>query len=641
MAMNYSFFKIVLSTLLLSVYFPINSQTLILDINEGNKDSNPRNFFEYNGEILFSAEDGDHGEELYVYNYDTLIRYEICSGPCDSRPSQFTVFKDELYFVAFNGWSGRELWKYNDGNPEQVLDIAPGSTSSDILIYEEVNSYLYFSANDDLHGAELWRFDGEEAERLTDLRPGGESGIIYQQVIGYNSEVIFTGYSPELGNELFKFDGDTVQLVMDIYEGGAHSAPIYFTRFQDALYFRAADGRGKELWKYNGETLSLVKDINPIGSSSPMNFYIHQDTLYFNAEGKSEGMELWKTDGDTVMLVQDIYPGLFDSDPRHMTSFQSDLYFRAWDYESGIELLKYNGDSITVVEDINPLGHSYPTELTVVGNLLYFQAFTDTVGEELFVYDGNTVETFDFNPGIQSASPQSMEAINCQLFLAMNHPVYGNEPFIIDVDQTSSSLIDTVVCGEYSGPDGQIFNKSGNYQAIIPNSVGCDSVISINLTITEIDKTVIQDGDILTAMEDDASYQWVDCDNDFQPIAGETNISYLPEESGNYTVEITKNNCTEVSECINVTVVGSSLKSNEHQIVVYPSPSKNYVTVDFGKINGNTLIFVRDISGSTLGFESIKNKSSHKINLPEKQGVYLIEIINDKRLIKTLKVLKN
>ena len=641
MVINHSFFKIALSTLFLILYYPSYSQQLILDINEGSKNSNPRNFFEYDGKVMFSAEDEEHGEELYVYNYDTLIRYELCDGPCDSSPSQFTVFKEELYFVAFGFWSGRELWKYNNGKPEQVLDIASGSKSSDILIYEEINSYLYFSADDGLHGTELWRFDGEEAERLTDLRPGSESGIIYQQAIGYNSELFFTGFSPELGNELFKYDGDTVQLVMDIYEGGAHGAPIYFMHFRDALYFRAGDNRGKELWKYNGETLSLVQDINPNGSSSPMNFYIHQDTLFFNAKGGSEGMELWKTDGDTVILVQDIYPGLVGSDPRHMTSFQSDLYFRALDNNSGLELLKYDGNNITVVEDINPLGHSYPLELTVVGNLLYFQAFNDIVGEELFVYDGNTVETFDFNPGVENSSPQSMKAINCQLFLAMNHPVYGNEPFIIDVDQTSLSFIDTVVCGQYLSPDGQIIEKSGNYQAIIPNSAGCDSIISINLTITKIDEMVVQDGDILTVMEDDASYHWVDCDNGFRPIPRETNIAYMPEESGNYAVEITKNNCTEISECINVTVVGAPLNKNEYQIMVYPSPSENYVTLDLGEISGNTLIFMRDISGRTMGIETIKDKSSHKINLPEKQGVYLIEIINDKRLLKTLKVIKN
>ncbi|MBN2610116.1 MAG: T9SS type A sorting domain-containing protein [Bacteroidales bacterium] len=47
---------------------------------------------------------------------------------------------------------------------------------------------------------------------------------------------------------------------------------------------------------------------------------------------------------------------------------------------------------------------------------------------------------------------------------------------------TSSSITETT-CGSYTAPDGQVHTTSGIKTAIIPNAVGCDSTIAINLTV--------------------------------------------------------------------------------------------------------------------------------------------------------------
>jgi gliding motility-associated-like protein len=53
----------------------------------------------------------------------------------------------------------------------------------------------------------------------------------------------------------------------------------------------------------------------------------------------------------------------------------------------------------------------------------------------------------------------------------------------LDLIQPSTSLISPSACNSYTAPDGVLYTTSGNYTAIIPNSVGCDSTISINLLI--------------------------------------------------------------------------------------------------------------------------------------------------------------
>lgn len=51
---------------------------------------------------------------------------------------------------------------------------------------------------------------------------------------------------------------------------------------------------------------------------------------------------------------------------------------------------------------------------------------------------------------------------------------------------TSSSITPTA-CDSYTAPDGSTYNMSGLYTAIIPNTEGCDSTISIDLTINTSD----------------------------------------------------------------------------------------------------------------------------------------------------------
>ncbi|BDS13316.1 DUF7619 domain-containing protein [Aureispira anguillae] len=71
----------------------------------------------------------------------------------------------------------------------------------------------------------------------------------------------------------------------------------------------------------------------------------------------------------------------------------------------------------------------------------------------------------------------------------------------------SQATLYPAVCSSYTAADGQVYTTSGNYTAIIPNSNGCDSIITINLTIqnsldtitvVECDSFVAPDGQVLT-----------------------------------------------------------------------------------------------------------------------------------------------
>lgn len=48
---------------------------------------------------------------------------------------------------------------------------------------------------------------------------------------------------------------------------------------------------------------------------------------------------------------------------------------------------------------------------------------------------------------------------------------------------SSSSLTDTIYDDTYTSPSGKIYSETGIYKDTIPNAAGCDSIITINLTI--------------------------------------------------------------------------------------------------------------------------------------------------------------
>jgi hypothetical protein len=52
------------------------------------------------------------------------------------------------------------------------------------------------------------------------------------------------------------------------------------------------------------------------------------------------------------------------------------------------------------------------------------------------------------------------------------------------------SIISPIVCANYTAPDGQTYTTSGTYLAVIPNQAGCDSTITINLLVNNSTNTL-------------------------------------------------------------------------------------------------------------------------------------------------------
>jgi hypothetical protein len=114
----------------------------------------------------------------------------------------------------------------------------------------------------------------------------------------------------------------------------------------------------------------------------------------------------------------------------------------------------------------------------------------------------------------------------------------------------TTSAISRSACNNYKSPSGKYtYTSSGTYKDTIQNNGGCDSVITLNVTITTLNKQVSKSGNKLTAQQTGATYQWTNCSNQFSFLPGETNNKFIATTEGNYAVIISKNACKDTSAC--------------------------------------------------------------------------------------------
>lgn len=125
-------------------------------------------------------------------------------------------------------------------------------------------------------------------------------------------------------------------------------------------------------------------------------------------------------------------------------------------------------------------------------------------------------------------------------------------------------------CGSFTWIDGLTYTSSNNTaRDTLINTVGCDSIVALDLTISPLPNTsVTQNGATLEADELGIIYQWLDCDNNYAVINGETNQVFIPSITGNYGVEVTLNGCMDTSACYLVDYTGiEALIQDKKEIV--------------------------------------------------------------------------
>lgn len=191
---------------------------------------------------------------------------------------------------------------------------------------------------------------------------------------------------------------------------------------------------------------------------------------------------------------------------------------------------------------------------------------------------------------------------------------------------STSQIVNKEACYYYDFNGSTLFN-SGTYYDTIQNSNGCDSIITLNLTIVEVDNSVVQNANELTAIAVGASYQWIDCNNGFAPVQGATNQTFTPTVNGSYAVIIYQNGCVDTSTCYTVSTIGNPIKETAATIKIYPNPTLDQLLLDLGQPFKHIKIEVINAIGQVVIEKEYRLRQNFAISLLQLQtGEYLVKV---------------
>lgn len=150
----------------------------------------------------------------------------------------------------------------------------------------------------------------------------------------------------------------------------------------------------------------------------------------------------------------------------------------------------------------------------------------------------------------------------------------------LTIKDTSSSVATHTACNTYTWIDGVTYTASNNSATkTYTNSVGCDSVVKLNLTIKTVNTGISVSGITMTASLSGATYQWVNCNTAYSPISGATNRSYTPSVNGSYACIITEGSCSDTSSCRTINSTGIE-KQERMKLTIYPNPVRDVLYID-------------------------------------------------------------
>jgi len=192
-----------------------------------------------------------------------------------------------------------------------------------------------------------------------------------------------------------------------------------------------------------------------------------------------------------------------------------------------------------------------------------------------------------------------------------------------------TNLPDTNICfGDTIEVFGQNIFQSGTYTDTLNSATSaCDSVVSLKVNVgQQIDTSVVNSGNQLSANQLADSFQWYDCSTN-QAISSATAQTFTPTQSGLYKVEIFIDNCSEISSCYQILIDGLN-EVTESNFRITPNPASDFIILN--NINQNTEYEIEVYNmQSKLVLSKKINSNSNNINIEKlNSGVYIIVLKN-------------
>lgn len=283
-----------------------------------------------------------------------------------------------------------------------------------------------------------------------------------------------------------------------------------------------------------------------------------------------------------------------------------------------------------------------------------------SIGESFYIEEGYTIcsgESFVFPDGtviesildeISYTSEFMTAEFGCDSNIVTTIDVYELTP-LLDLGEDISNCGDTVFLdagpgfASYDWSDGDTdqidtVTSSGLYTLTVIDANGCTQFDNIGVTITNLDNGTSTSGFTISSNQEDATYQWLDCSDDYTIIDGETNMEFMPSENGNYAVEVSIGECVDTSACVAIT--GMTIQENSSaKFSVYPNPTTGLFNVDLLGVSGELQLVVSSSDGQIILSHTVAGNQILTLDLPLANGIYFVEVIQNESN-QTLRLIK-
>ncbi len=196
----------------------------------------------------------------------------------------------------------------------------------------------------------------------------------------------------------------------------------------------------------------------------------------------------------------------------------------------------------------------------------------------------------------------------------------------LTVNYSSGSTDTHTACDSFVWINGTTYTASNTTATHKLSTIhNCDSIITLNLTINTVDVGVTVTDPVITANETGAAYQWLDCNQNYAVLPGDTLQVFKAKTNGAYAVEVKKNGCTDTSVCVNIVTTGIISPEIFRGVSCYPNPNQGVVYANLGNLK-DVCLKVFTIHGQLVYQAEHINNPVYSFAFPNPSGVYVLEI---------------
>lgn len=531
---------------------------------------------------------------------------------------------DDAYSVAVDSAGNVHVV----GHFRNTIEFEPGTGNFDLTAVGENDAY---AVKLDVNGAVLWA----KAFGGTDVENGFSVGLDADANVYVAGGLRGTGdFDPGAGTHMLTSEGLQDGFIVKLDAAGDFVwAAQLGSAGAERIYAIAVDDAG---------------NIYATGNfSDPLDFDPGVGTLILTPDGPTDVFALKLNSASELIWAK--HMGGPDSDLGFAIATDSDgNVFLAGDFDGGgdfdpgpgVQTLISEGSFDAFAAKLDPNGdfvwaHSWGSTGFDAANGIAVDAQGNAVVGGMF---GGAC---DFDPGAGTTQLTAQGAFD--VFVSQLQP-NGDFNWVSDVTGAGQNFANSVavnatgdifVAGSFSNTAD--FDASANTFDLMADG---EDAFTMKLNTCAASVSVSVEQTTLTAVSTSTNFQWLDCNNDNEPINGATTANYLATANGSFAVAVSEGGCADTSDCYIIVGIGIAEIQPSLELQAFPNPNNGAFTLDLGTTLPHASITLSDPLGRIIYRTSVANTQFVALELPGTNGVYILRAETQDAPAFFLKVMK-